>query len=176
MKSSLDKKKGVISCIQIIEIIHNSDFQHQYYKILLHNDIELCSNFPLMDAAEFRETRDNIGLMYSELFIAISKEKELFLSLDDFMNVIRVLENGNIDIAFLEQYSYKKGEKMTKEEFMENQTLYCDEIFLANSQKLIDIDFNMFEEGFFYFNEPSTIVLGASFSNMYFAISYYPYS
>lgn len=166
----IDKQQNIAS-LKIINLITEDEV---FYQIPLNGTVQIEAALETWSEDFFLYQINEVGLIFSEIYIHIAHKND-FLLLDDFMNYIRFNENKNLTIKLLHEYPNKKGENLSKKEFQEELNLYLNEIFLNNEKSLLNLNFDKYQEGYFYFKEPSINVLGCSFEESYFGFSYHPY-
>jgi hypothetical protein len=164
-------KNQHISSLQIINLIP----QHElFYQIPLNGKVEIDANFEVWSEAYFDYQINEVGLMYSAFFIHQVK-KNSFSSLDEFMTFTRLNENKKLIINDFGKYPFTKKEKLSKQEFQNELELYLNDIFLCSKKTILDINIDNYQEGFFYFKEPSIITFACDLGNDYYAFSHQPY-
>lgn len=157
---------------QSVRIIRNLLNEYDFYSININGIIPLTLNCTNWDKNTLNYKINQIGMIFSEVFIHSSKI-EFCKSLDDFM--ISVRSNEGCSTENIINYPFKKGEKLRIDDFEEKFKLYFKEIFLDNEGNLITIDFSKYKEGYLYFNELSVIVMGCLIDDFYWGFTYLPY-
>ncbi|MDZ7933550.1 MAG: hypothetical protein U5M51_00950 [Emticicia sp.] len=85
---------------------------------------------------------------------------------------VRLIE-GDKEEQIIE-YPYLKEKILSRIEFEGFFKLYFIEIFFNSDKNLIDITFEGYKEGYFYFNESSVIMMGCSINDAYWGFTYLP--
>ncbi len=163
--------------ISLIQIIHNLDNNH-YIKIKIKNDIILNTNFNEWNIDKFLFEINMVGMIFSEIFIG-KAIKTLDSSLDNFMINATILEknitNSDEQIKHIERFPFKKGNLINKEEFENSFNLYFNDYFMEFCESSIKLDFSSYVGGYFYFNEPSVVVMGCELKDDYWYFCWLPY-
>jgi hypothetical protein len=142
------------------------------YKITLQGVLSVNTEFKNLSQSEFLSLINEDGLMYSEVFVHCASISD-FHCLDEFMYYSRLIQMDSLEN--IEKFPFKKENNLSQEEFKNDYKLYFNEIFLEGGNELINISFEDFIEGYYYFNEPSVIAMGCKLKNQFWGFVYNPY-
>lgn len=160
-----------ICTVRLIEDVENNGV---YYRVKINKDISLNIEFQEWSKQELEFHIENIGMMYSDMFIHKSSANN-FQSLDEFMYYSRLNEEKlSYDINNLIRYPFTKQD-LNKDDFFANLDLYVNDIFLNGKGELLYLSRGNYLEGAFYFDAPSIKVLGCNLQGSFWAFSYRPY-